>query len=305
VKARIVVGSRGSRLALAQAGSVMAALRRANPHIELELKKIVTTGDRDRQTRLDRMGVAIFVKELEEALLDGGIDLAVHNLKDIPVDVPPGLHLPAVMARLDPGDALVARSRLDEMAPGSRIGTGSLRRAAQLLNYRHDLEVGGLRGNVDTRLRKVAAGEVDGVIVAVAALARLGWEGKITEYLPLERFLPAAGQGALALESRIEDKEITYLLAALDHLPTRRSVTAERAFLGALGGGCRAPIAALGTVTGAILRLEGMVADINGVKMLRASEEGSAVSPEEIGERLAQKMLAMGASEFLDKARSG
>jgi hydroxymethylbilane synthase len=303
VKTRIVVGSRGSRLALAQADSVMAAIREVNPHLELVLKKIVTAGDRDRHTRLDRMGIAIFVKELEEALLDGGIDLAVHSLKDIPVELPPGLHLPAVMARLDPRDALVAGSKLDDLAPGARIGTGSLRRAAQLLNYRPDLQVCSLRGNVDTRLRKVAAGEVDGVIVAVAAMARLGWDGKITEYLPLEHFLPAPGQGALAIESRIDDKDITDLAAALDHLPTRQSVTAERAFLSALGGGCRAPIAALGTVTGARLRLEGMVADMNGAKVLQAFSEGSTASPEETGERLAREMLAMGASEFIEKAR--
>jgi hydroxymethylbilane synthase len=174
VKERIVVGSRGSRLAVAQAHEVMAAIGKMNPHLELVLRKIVTAGDLDRQTRLDRMGTAIFVKELEEALLDGGIDLAVHSLKDIPIEVPPGLHLPAVMARLDPRDALVAGSKLDELAAGSRIGTGSLRRAAQLLNYRPDLEVGALRGNVDTRLGRVAASEVDGVIVAVAAMVRLG-----------------------------------------------------------------------------------------------------------------------------------
>jgi hydroxymethylbilane synthase len=304
VKERIVVGSRGSRLALAQAREVMAAIGKMNPHLELMLRKIVTAGDLDRQTRLDRMGTAIFVKELEEALLDGVIDLAVHSLKDIPIEVPPGLHLSAVMARLDPRDALVAGSKLDDLPAGSGIGTGSLRRAAQLLNYRPDLEVRGLRGNVDTRLGKAAAGEVDGVIVAVAAMARLGREREITEYLPPEHFLPAAGQGALALESRIDDEEMAGVLASLDHLPTRRSVTAERAFLGALGGGCRAPIAALGTVAGGTLRLEGMVADASGARVLRASEEGEAASPEEIGERLARKMLAMGASDLIVEARS-
>jgi hydroxymethylbilane synthase len=222
----------------------------------------------------------------------------------MPVDEVPGLHVPAVLARLDPRDALVAGSTLDGLAPGAKIGTGSLRRAAQLLNGRPDLEICGIRGNVDTRLQKAATGELDGVVIAAVAVIRLGRESEITERLPLERFLPAPGQGALALESRIGDEDINDLLSSLDHLPTRRAVTAERAFLGALGGGCRAPIAALGTVTGDVLKLEGMVADAGGARMLRAAETGDAASPEEIGERLARKLLAMGASELIAGVRS-
>lgn len=303
MRTRIMVGSRRSRLALIQTESVIARIREANPRLELSLREIVTTGDRNRHTRLDRLGVAVFVKELEQALLDGGIDIAVHSLKDVPTEVPPGLRLVAVTERLDSRDALVAKSTLNEIAPGSRIGTGSLRRTVQLNQFRPDLDVCSLRGNVDTRLRKVSSGEVDGVIVAAAAMLRLGWEDRITEYLPLEHFLPAAGQGALVVEARIDDIEIAEIVSPLNHLPTWQSIVAERAFLREMGGGCRAPMAALGTVNSSILRLEGMIANPQGMGMLRASEEGSATSPEEIGIRLAQRMLAMGASEFIAEAR--
>jgi hydroxymethylbilane synthase len=300
---RIVVGSRESRLALIQTESVIAKIREANPYLEVSLRKIVTAGDRDRHTQLDRIGVAVFVKELEQDLLDGRIDLVVHSLKDVPTEVPPSLCLLAVTERLDPRDALVAKSKLDELVPGSRIGTGSLRRTAQLTQFRPDLEVYSIRGNVDTRLRKVSTGEVDGVVVAAAAMLRLDWQDRITEYLPLEHFLPAVGQGALVLEARLDDKEIADLVFPLNHIPAWQSVMAERAFLHAIGGGCLAPIAALGTVNSFTLKVEGMIASPDGQRMLRASTEGSAMSPEEIGVRLAQKMLAMGASEFIAKVR--
>lgn len=303
MRMRIVAGSRGSRLALAQTESVIARLKQRNPSLEVSLKKITTTGDRDRRTRLDRIGVAVFVKELEQALLDGRIDLAVHSLKDVPTEVPQGLCLLAVTERADPRDTLVAKSRLDELAPGSRIGTGSLRRAIQLARFRPDLEVCSIRGNVDTRLRKVFSGEVDGVMVAAAAMLHLDWQDKITEYLPLEYFLPAAGQGALAVEARLDDKEIADIVTPLNHIPTWQGTMAERAFLRATGGGCRAPIAALGTVNSSTLKLEGMIANPRGTEMLCTSEEGNAMAAEEVGSRLAQKMLAMGASEFIAEVR--
>ncbi len=303
MRTRIVVGSRGSKLALIQTESVTAKIREVNPHLEVSISKIVTAGDRDRYTQLDRIGVAIFVKELEKALLDNKIDLAVHSLKDVPTDVPHGLCLLVVTERIDPRDALISKSRLDELTPGSRIGTGSLRRAVQLARYRPDLKVCSIRGNVDTRLRKVSSGEVDGVIVAAAAMLRLGWEDKITEYLPLEYFLPAVGQGAVVIEARLDDKEVAELVSPINHLSTWQSITAERAFLRALGGGCRAPIAALGTVNSTILKLEGMIANSSGKEILHASEEGSAISPEEVGVRLAHKMLGREASDFIAKVR--
>ncbi|MDO8688238.1 MAG: hydroxymethylbilane synthase [Dehalococcoidales bacterium] len=302
---KLVIGSRASKLALLQTELVVAKMREINPDVEVSIREIVTRGDSDKRTRLDRMpSVGVFVKELEEALLAGRIDLAVHSLKDMSTEIPQGLSLAAITKREDPRDVLVAKAGgLSEQAPGAKIGTGSLRRAVQLARYRPDLEVCSIRGNVDTRLGKVTSGEVDGVILAAAAMIRMGWANKISQYLPPEHFLPAAGQGALALEARIDDDEVAELMAFLNHLPTRQSVTAERAFLKGLGGGCRAAIAALGTVNGATLKLEGMVADAESKKVLSAWEEGSSATAEEIGARLAEKLLAMGASEFVTELK--
>jgi hydroxymethylbilane synthase len=245
----------------------------------------------------------VFVKELEKALLDGEIDLAVHSLKDLPTEIPYGLFLAAATTRLDPRDVLISRAgKLAGLAPGSKIGTGSLRRSVQLLALRPDLEICGIRGNIDTRLRKVSEGEVDGIIVAAAALIRLGWQDKTTEYLPIEHFTPAVGQGALGIETRSEDKETASLASAINHEPTWQSVTAERTFLRALGGGCRAPIAALGIVSDGVLKLSGMVASVDGVHILRATEEGDALAPEQVGKRLTQKMVAMGALDYIAEA---
>ena len=301
---RIIVGSRGSKLALIQAESVVARIREANPGIEVGISRVVTGGDRNRHLQLGQVaGIGIFVKELEAALLDGQVDLAVHSLKDMPTQIPSGLCLAAVTVRLDPRDVLVSRGkRLEELASGARIGSGSPRRAVQLSACRPDLEVCSIRGNVDTRLRKVTDGELDGVILAAAALQRLGWEDRVSDYLPTEYFLPAVGQGALAIEIRSDDTEAAKIVAALNHLPTWQSITAARAFLRALGGGCRAPIAALGTVNGATLKLEGMISDISGSRILRSSDEGSAEAAAETGDRLARKLLDMGAVEFLAEA---
>ena len=301
----ITVGSRGSRLALIQAESVVAKIREVNPHLEISLREISTTGDRYHLTQLDEMGPSVFVKELEENLIDNRIDIAVHSLKDVPTDIPQGLCLLAVTERLDPRDVLISsKGRLDELPPGSRIGTDSLRRAVQLRSYRHDLKIGSIRGNIDTRLRKVAHGEFDGVIVAAAAILRLGWQERITEYLPLETFLPAVGQGALVIEARLGDEDIARLVSPINNLSIWQCVTAERALLRTLGGGCRAPVAALGMVNGNTLKLEGMVASVTSLKMLHTAEEGTIISAEEIGVRLAEKMIGMGASEFIAEARA-
>lgn len=306
MRRKLIVGSRSSKLAVIQTKSVVAHIKEANPDLEVSISKIVTKGDRNRRTQLDRMaGIGVFVKEIEEALLDGRIDIAVHSLKDVPTEIPQELCLLAVTERLDPRDVLVSRTgRLDEIPPGSKIGTGSLRRTVQLAQYRPDLETCGIRGNIDTRLRKVSSGEVDGVILAAAAILRLGWEDKISEYLPIESFLPAVGQGTLVIEARLDDWEMAELISPVNNLPTWQSITAERTFLSALGGGCRAPIAALGTVSNTTLKLQGMVADVSGQDVLYASQEGNAMAPEEIGAQLAQKMLNMGASEFISEVRS-
>ena len=301
---RVVIGSRGSQLARTQSELVLSILKEANPQLNFNLVGIVTSGDRNHRTPLDRMpGVGVFVKELEAALLDGRIDVAVHSLKDMPTDIPRGLCLGAVMERADPRDVLVSSGPgLAELSPGSRIGTGSLRRAVQLKAYRPDLKARSLRGNVDTRLRKVSSGELDAVIVAATALIRLGWQDRITEYLPLEHFLPPAGQGTLGIEIRSGDEQVARLISILNHWSTYQSVAAERAFLRFLGGGCRAPIAALGIIESNVLKLIGMVADASGNNILHASVEGSATDPERVGEQLAQHMLALGASKFIAKA---
>jgi hydroxymethylbilane synthase len=301
---RLVVGSRHSKLALLQTESVITKIREVNPDIEVSISKIVTTGDKDQRSWPDNKVTAMFVTELEQALLEGRIDIAVHSLKDMPTELPGGLCLLAVTERLDSRDALVAKARLNELAAGSRIGTGSLRRTVQLRGYRPDLVVRPIRGNIDTRLGKVENGEFDGVIVAAAAMLRLGLKEEITEYLPLESFLPAVGQGALAVEARLDDKKIAGLVSPLNNLISWQAITAERAFLHALGGGCRAPVAALGTVNGSRLGLEGMVASIDGRKILRAAEEGSAESAAEIGAKLAEKMFAMGAVAIIAEARN-
>jgi hydroxymethylbilane synthase len=303
---KITIGTRGSKLAVIQAQWVLAKLIETAPGLEASLIKITTRGDRDSSTALDKFSQqGVFVKELEKALTDSRIDLAVHSLKDLPTEIPEGLTLAATTARLDPRDVLISRAgKSAELAPGSMIGTGSHRRAVQLRALRPDLETCGLRGNIDTRLRKVSEGEVDGIIVAAAALIRLGWQDKITEYLPTDYFIPAVGQGALGIEIRSEDKETALLASSINHEPTWQSVTAERTFLRALGGGCRAPIAALGIVSDDVLKLSGMVASIDGSRILHATEEGDVQAPEEVGNQLAQKMVGLGALDCISELKS-
>jgi len=304
---QIIVGSRGSRLAVLQAGLVLQKLVRAFPDIEFSLSRITTTGDHDPETPLEKIGgQGVFVKELEQALLQSQIDIAVHSLKDMPTEIAPGLTLAAVPEREDARDVLITASglRLTELPHGSRLGTGSVRRMVELLAQRPDLDVCPLRGNVDTRLRKVMEGELDGAIMAAAALIRLGWQERIAEYLPVEQFLPAVGQGALGIEIRAGDSEMAELVSHLDHQPSRASVLAERAFLQTLGGGCRAPIAALGMVSERHLELRGMVAGVSSLNFLRDLEKGPISSAEEIGHRLAQRLLESGAAKLIAEARA-
>ena len=295
----IVVGTRGSRLAMVQTESVVARIRECYPSARVTVTRIVTAGDRDRKTTLERMGTAIFVKELEEALLDRRIDLAVHSLKDVPTELPAGLRLLAVPERADPRDALVARTRLEELPAGAAIGTDSLRRTLLLAQSRADLVARSIRGNVDTRLGKVTSGEVDGVIVAAAAMERLGWRDRITQYLDI---LPAVGQGALVIEGRADDDEMAGLGDRLNNPAAWQAVTAERAFLAALGGGCRAPIAALGTVEGGTLRLEGLVAGAASRRIVRDAVVGSSVRAASIGLKLALRLARLGAAELVAEA---
>jgi hydroxymethylbilane synthase len=301
---KIIAGSRASKLALIQTLSVINRVMESTSDCEVQLTRITTTGDKDIDTSLDRMGPAVFVKEIEQALLDHRIDFAVHSLKDVPTEIPEGLCLLAVTERLDPRDVLIARSKLNELAPDSKIGTGSLRRTVQLKQCRPDLEACSIRGNIETRLGKVSSGKVDGIIIAAAALIRLEWEGQITEYLPLDTFLPAAGQGALVIEARVDDKEIADIISPINHLQTWQSIIAERAFLSTIGGGCRAPVAVLGTVIGPGLKLEAMIADYKGKKIIQMTENGTMKNPEVLGIDLALKMLDSGAAGLIDGARN-
>ena len=301
----IVVGSRSSRLAVLQAKELMGQLRNAMPELELSLVKIKTQGDKDRKSPLIQIGGrGVFVKELEDALLGGEIDIAVHSLKDMPSQLAPGLQIAAVPVRRDPRDALVSASgrTLAQLPPGARIGTGSQRRAVELQAFRPDLKICPLRGNVDTRVNKVRSGELDGIIVAAAALERMGWRDKATEYLPIEIFMPAACQGALGVEVRAGDGAAT-TVALVNDEASWQTTTAERAFLRTLGGGCRSAIAAIARVEdNDTLHIEGMVAGTLSRKIIRAKLSGLSQMPEQLGERLAQKMLDMGAGKLIEEA---
>lgn len=298
----LTIGARGSRLALRQAEIVAEELRRLHPSRRFQIGAVRTQGDREPDVPLNQFGQqGVFVKELESALLRDQIDIAVHSYKDMPTDLTEGLAIAAVPEREDVRDAFISRSGfpLGGLSPGSRVGTGSLRRAAQVRLYRPDIEVVPIRGNVDTRLRKVMDGEVDGVVVAAAGLARLGWLRRATEVLPVEVMLPAAGQGALLLETRADDQEAWEIAALADHLDTRLAVDAERAMLRRLGGWCHVPIAACGNIRNGRLYLQGLVADPHGRSALRDEVEGDAVAAEEVGKLLAERLLEKGADALL------
>jgi hydroxymethylbilane synthase len=301
----IIVGSRGSRLALRQTELVLAELARRFPGRRFQVQEVRTTGDRRREASLAAIGgQGVFVKELEAALRARRVDLAVHSLKDVPAKVGSGLVLAAVTERADVRDAVVSRGQrmLAELPAGSRVGTGSLRRAVQVRALRPDLELVDLRGNVDTRLRKVEEGLVDAAILAAAGLARLGYLERTAELLDTDVMLPAVGQGALTLEARADDAEAIEMASALDHRDTRLAVTAERAFLARLGGGCRLPMAALGLVEGDSLRLRGLIADPEGRRLLRSEVTGPASEPEALGAALAEQLLSRGAAELIAEA---
>jgi len=276
------------------------------PDAGVTVTKVVTRGDRDRSLKMDFAEQdGVFIRELEAALLDGRIDMAVHSLKDVPTEIPAGCQLAAVLERDDPRDVLITNGEtLAGLRPRGRIGTSSSRRSVQLANLRPDLIMSPIRGNVDTRVRKVLDGEYDGVVLAAAGLARLGWQNKITDYLPLEDFLPAVGQAALVIETRANDPDMQPIVSGINHPPTWESVAAERAFLLAVGGGCTAPIAALATVEGHSLRIDGMVASVRTRQVLRAVQVGAPEQAEETGRNLARRLLGMGAASFIAEAKT-
>jgi hydroxymethylbilane synthase len=298
----LVIGTRGSKLALWQAEWVHARLRQLEPGLSVSLKRIKTTGDKILDTPLATIGgKGLFIKEIEDALLRGEIDLAVHSMKDVPTHLPEGLEILAIPEREDPRDVLISRDgvTLDRLAAGARIGTSSLRRQAQLLHVRPDLSIQILRGNLDTRLHKLEAGEYDGIILAAAGMRRLGWTDRVTEYLSPEVCLPAIGQGALALEGRADDAFVRDVTARLDHRPTRMAVTAERALLERLEGGCQVPIAAYATIEDDVLTMSALVAGVNGRRLVRDSIQGPVTEAHKLGIRLAERLLERGGDEIL------
>jgi hydroxymethylbilane synthase len=299
---RIRIGSRGSRLALIQARAVVDALHRARPDVSTEIEIIHTAGDREIDLPLDRIGgIGVFIKEIEQALVEGKIDLAVHSMKDVPTSLPEGLVLAATTERADPRDVLVAKaaSSLETLPPGATVATGSLRRRSQLLASRPDLRVEDLRGNVGTRLEKLDRSSWDAIVLAAAGLLRLNLASRIAAYLPLESMLPAVGQGALALEIRDDDEKTREQVLALNHEPTARAVRCERAFLERLGGGCQVPIAAHASAVSGALLLRGYVGSVDGSRHLKGELSSDLESAERLGVELAESMLERGAAETL------
>jgi hydroxymethylbilane synthase len=298
----VVIGTRGSTLARAQSEWVAARLRASG--VEAELRIIRTTGD-VHAGPLAETGFGVFVREIEQALLRGEVSLAVHSMKDLPTGPREGLMIAAVPEREDPADALISRegAGLDRLPAGSRVGTGSLRRTAQLKAHRPDLVFLPIRGNVDTRLRKLESGEYDAIVLACAGLARLGRADRISERLPSSVSLPAPGQGALALQVREDDTETSAVAARLDHRPSRIAVTAERALLEKLAGGCMVPVGALGKVEDDRLSLDAVVADPEGRRAFRGQEAGPAADPEAVGRALAARLLEQGADRILEECR--
>jgi hydroxymethylbilane synthase len=302
MKERLVIGTRASTLALWQAHWVRDSLARKFPQCEVEIRHIATTGDKIQDVPLAKIGgKALFTKEIEMAILAGEIDLAVHSMKDMPTVLPEGLFVAAVPERMYPGDVLLSplHKTLEGLPRGARVGTSSLRRRAQVRVTRPDLEIVELRGNVDTRIKKISTDQLDGIILAAAGLQRLGLDDQITQMLPLETFLPAAGQGALAIETRMEDTEVVAMVQTLEHGPSRLAITAERAMLGEMAGGCQVPIGVYARIAGATLHMEGLIADLNGETCIRESLSGSRYNAEGLGRELARVLLARGGREIL------
>ncbi|MGM9583679.1 MAG: hydroxymethylbilane synthase [Phascolarctobacterium sp.] len=302
MKAVLKIGTRQSLLALWQSNHIASCLRKQYPECEVVLKKIVTKGDRILDVPLAQIGgKGLFTKEIEEDLLSGEVDLAVHSLKDMPTVLPEGLCLTAITERANVGDAFVSNDYacFEELPLGAVVGTSSLRRKAQLLAARPDLTIRDLRGNVDTRLRKLDEGLYDAVILAAAGLERLGHGDRIRDIIPSGVCLPAVGQGALAIECRTDDAEVRQMLDFLNDQPTVYATTAERAFLGLLEGGCQVPIGVHADVEGEHIKIEAIIAALDGSTVLRDTIEGAAVDAVALGQELGKKMLANGGQEIL------
>jgi hydroxymethylbilane synthase len=306
MKEQLVIGSRGSKLALTQAGLVKAELELLEPALAVRIEIIKTSGDASTESLSIIGGLGVFTRELEAALLDKRIDLAVHSLKDLPTSLPDGLVIAAICKREDPRDALVLKLKskaqsasIRTLPKGATIGTSSPRRLAQLQHLRDDLVIKDVRGNVDTRLRKLDEGEYDALVLACAGLRRLGIADRISAALPAAEMLPAVGQGALAIETRAGDEATIAVVSKLDHKFTRLACTAERAFLRSLGGGCQLPIAAYAVVRDRRIKLDGLVAEPRGQLVVRERISGNLDEAEQLGAELGHRLLERGASELL------
>jgi hydroxymethylbilane synthase len=301
----IIIGTRGSKLALWQTNWVKGELERLNPGLQVNIEIISTKGDRVLDVSLPKLGEqgkGLFTKELEEAIHERRVDLAVHSLKDLPTELPAGLHIGAISEREDVRDALVARTGVQsfkDLPDNALVGTSSLRRQAQIRAARPDLRLEPIRGNVDTRLRKLDDGQFDAIILAAAGLHRLGFADRITEHLSPELVLPAVGQGALAIETRRDDAEINEIVGKLNHETTWLACQAERAFLKGLGGGCLVPIAAHAVIDSARLRLTGLVASTDGREVVRGEVSGKSADAAALGHQFAQELIGRGADRIL------
>lgn len=316
---RVNIGTRGSKLALWQAEWISSEIKKMRPDIEISLVKIKTTGDKILDVPLAKVGgKGLFVKEIEEALLRKEVDLAVHSMKDVPTDFPPGLHLAAICKREDPRDAFISQMKkvssqksgeiifkyknFDDLPHGATVGTSSLRRSCQLLNKRPDLKIVQLRGNLDTRLKKLDEGQFNAIILAAAGVKRLGLEKRITSILPVDVSLPAIGQGAIGIECRIDDEFINSLLSNLNDRETSICVKTERAFLRRLEGGCQVPIAGYARINDkSVLIMDGLVGSLSGDRLIRGHIEGKPEDCEGLGIELAEDILSRGAREILNE----
>ncbi|KJS16202.1 MAG: hydroxymethylbilane synthase [Peptococcaceae bacterium BRH_c4b] len=306
MRQEIVVGSRDSRLAMWQAEWVVENLRRLYPGRVFRVVGMKTKGDNILDAALAKLGdKGLFTKELEMAMLRGEIDMAVHSMKDLPTELPRGLIIGAVCRREHPGDVLISKRglNLDELPAGAVIGTSSLRRTAQLLNYRPDFRMAVMRGNLLTRLRKLEETDIDATVLAYAGIHRLNLGDRITQLIPFDVSLPAVGQGSIGIEIKEDDREIAEIAAAIDHPFSRAAITAERGLMRRLEGGCQVPIGALGLVDGDELLLEGVVASLDGKLLIRRSLTGPLGDPAGLGVRLAEDMLKQGAGEILRMVR--
>ncbi len=304
ISRELKIGTRGSALALSQANWVRGKLRQAHADLTVTLVIIKTIGDKIQDAPLAKIGgKGLFVKEIEEALIQKRIDLAVHSVKDVPTELPAELQLFAITEREDPRDVFIAREakRLSDLPSGAKLGTSSLRRQAQLLHFRKDLELVPIRGNLDTRLKKLERMKLDGVIVALAGVKRLGFESRVTEVIPPEICLPAIGQGALGIETRKGDENVEERIHFLNDPPSAIAISAERAFLKKLEGGCQVPIAAFAQVVDSTLRIEGLVGTVDGRRLIRHHLQGSIDQAESLGRALAEILLEKGAREILEE----